>query len=238
MLVVGLRWIYKVKYAADGGVEKYKARFVAKGYAQKEGIDYEETFAPVAKYTSIRSVISLKKHMGWKIHQMDVKIAFLNGVIEEEAHQRLQGKPSYKIQHEGFGTDALFPGLDVWQQKGGIFLGQGRYATKILKRFKMQHCRPMATPMITNWKKIDASKDTEVDPTLYRQLIGSLMYLVNTRPDICYAVNTLSQFMVEPKRAHWAAAKHVLKYIRGTVEHGLMYTQGNDIRMSGFTDAD
>jgi hypothetical protein len=96
----------------------------------------------------------------------------------------------------------------------------------------------MATPMITNWKKIDASEDKDVDPTLYRQLIGSLMYLVNTRPDICYAVNTLSQFMVEPKRAHWAAAKHVLRYIQGTVDYGLLYTRGKDIRLSGFTDAD
>eukprot|EP00253_Pinus_taeda_P022757 PITA_22757 len=81
-------------------------------------------------------------------------------------------------------------------------------------------------------------KGKDVDPTLYRQLIGSLMYLVNTRPDICYAVNTLSQFMVEPKRAHWVAAKHVLKYIQGIVEHGLLYTRGNDITLSGFTDAD
>eukprot|EP00253_Pinus_taeda_P023864 PITA_23864 len=63
------------------------------------------------------------------------------------------------------------------------------------------------------------------------------MYLVNTRPDICHAVNTFSQFMVEPKRAHWAATKHVLRYIQGTVEHGLLYTQGDDIRLSGFTDA-
>eukprot|EP00253_Pinus_taeda_P024673 PITA_24673 len=131
-----------------------------------------------------------------------------------------------------------FLGLEVWQQKGEIFLGQGRYATEILKGLKMQDYRPMATPMITNWKKIDASEDKDVDPTLYRQLIGSLMYLVNTKPDICYAVNTLSQFMVEPKRAHWVAAKHVLKYIQGTVEHGLLYTRGNDIALSGFTDTD
>ena len=72
----------------------------------------------------------------------------------------------------------------------------------------------MATPMITNWKKIDASKNKDVDPTLYRQLIGSLMYLVNTKVDICYTVNTLSQFMVESKRAHWAAAKHILRYYK------------------------
>ena len=77
----------------------------------------------------------------------------------------------------------------------------------------MEDCRPMATPMITNSKKIDAPEDKEVDPTLYGQLIGSLMYLVNTRPDICYTVNTLSHFMVEPKRVHWAEAKRVLRYL-------------------------
>ena len=81
--MVGSRWNYKIKYAADSDVEKYKARFVAKGYAQKEGIDYEDTFAPVTRYTSIRTVISLTTQMGWEIHQMDVKTAFLNGVIEE-----------------------------------------------------------------------------------------------------------------------------------------------------------
>lgn len=143
-----------------------------------------------------------------------------------------------KFDMKDLGQMHYFLGLEVWQQKGEIFLGQGRYATKILKRFRMQDCRSMATPMITNWKKIDASKDKDVDTTLYRQLIESLMYLVNTRPDICYAVNTLSQFMVELKRVHWAAAKHVLRYIQGTVDYGLLYTRSKDIRLSGFTDAD
>ena len=87
--------MYKIKYGADGSVEKYKARFVVKGYAQKEGIDYEETFAPVARYTSIRTVVSLAAQMGWEIHQMDVKTTFLNGEIEEEV---------YIEQPEGFET--------------------------------------------------------------------------------------------------------------------------------------
>ena len=76
----------KIKYVADGSVEKYKARFVAKGYARKEGIEYEETFAPVARYTSIWTIVSLAAQMGWEIHQMDVKTTFLNGEIEEEVY--------------------------------------------------------------------------------------------------------------------------------------------------------
>ena len=84
--IVTSKCIYKIKHAANGNIENYKERFVARGFSQKEGEDYDETFAPVARYTSIRSVISIAFVMGWKLHQMDVKIAFLNGVIEEEVY--------------------------------------------------------------------------------------------------------------------------------------------------------
>ena len=84
--VVSSKWLFKIKHAADGSIEKYKARFVARGFSQKEGIDYEETFAPVARYTSIRTIIALAAKMKWKLHQMDVKTTFLNGVIEEEVY--------------------------------------------------------------------------------------------------------------------------------------------------------
>jgi hypothetical protein len=84
--VVLFRWLFKIKHAADGSIEKYKARFVARGFSQKEGIDYEETFAPVARYTSIRTIISLAAKIKWKLHQMDVKTTFLNGVIKEEVY--------------------------------------------------------------------------------------------------------------------------------------------------------
>ena len=85
-LVVGSIWIYKVKKVADGSVYKYKAIFVAQGFSQVEGIDYEETFAPVAWYSSIRSILALSAQMGWQIHQMDVKTTFLNVFIEEEVY--------------------------------------------------------------------------------------------------------------------------------------------------------
>ena len=76
--VVTSKWIYKINHAADGSIEKYKARFMARGFSQKEGIDYEETFASISRYTSIRLILSLAAMMKWKIHQMDVKTAFLN----------------------------------------------------------------------------------------------------------------------------------------------------------------
>ena len=89
--VVTSKWIYKIKHAADGSIDKYKARFVARGFSQKEGIDYEETFAPVARYTSIRVIMALAAKLGWKLHHMDVKTTFLNGVVEEKVYveQRL-----------------------------------------------------------------------------------------------------------------------------------------------------
>eukprot|EP00253_Pinus_taeda_P021254 PITA_21254 len=191
--------------------------------------------------------------MSWKIHQMDVKTAFLNGFIQEEDIEQPQGfevhgKESHVcrlkkalyglkqaprawysridtyLQGMGFTKSAerliehckrdlatefemkdiglmhYFLGLGVWQEEGHFFLGQGKYIVDILSRFHMEDCRPMSTPMITNWKKLHASDSELVDPTLYRQLIGSLMCLVNTRPDICFAVNTMSQFMCEPRK--------------------------------------
>jgi hypothetical protein len=84
--VVSSKWLFKIKHVVDGSLEKYKARFVARGFSQKEGIDYEETFFHVALYTSIRTIIALAAKMKWKLHQMDVKTTFLNGVIEEEVY--------------------------------------------------------------------------------------------------------------------------------------------------------
>jgi hypothetical protein len=84
--VVTSKWIYKINHTTDGSIEKHKARFVARRFSQVEGIDYEETFAPVTRYTSIRTIIALATSMGWRLHQMDVKTTFLNGEIEEEVY--------------------------------------------------------------------------------------------------------------------------------------------------------
>ena len=101
----------------------------------------------------------------------------------------------------------------------------------------MVHCKPMSIPLVSNWRNIDASALDRFDPTLYH-LIRFPMYLVNTRPDISFAVNSLSRSMVEPRRVHWTAVKHILCYIRGTLEYGLVYERRGSVQLVGFIDVD
>jgi protein associated with RNAse G/E len=107
-----------------------------------------------------------------------------------------------------------FLGLKVWQSPEEIFLNPGKYVVEILKRFDMMDCKAMSTPMETNLKLLANTSSKIVDVTLYKQMIGSLMYLMNTRPVIRFVVNTLSRYLVEPERVHLVAAKHVTRYLK------------------------
>ena len=131
-----------------------------------------------------------------------------------------------------------FLGLEVWQRNAGIFLNQGKYTVEILKRFRMMDCKPMTTPMNSNLKLLHDDSSELFDPIVYRQLIGSLMYLVNTRPDICFAVNALSQYMVAPILVHWTSTKHVHRYLKGIIGYGLSYVSDRKMELLGYTDSD
>jgi hypothetical protein len=113
--------------------------------------------------------------------------------------------------------------LEIWQRDGQFFMFQGKYAREILGKFHMEGCKPMDTPLPGNWRKEDATSGEIMDDTVYQQLVGLLMYLVNTRPNIFYVVNQLSQVMVKPTKIFWKEGKHVLRYVRGTYEYGLWY---------------
>ena len=104
---------------------------------------------------------------------------------------------------------------------------------EILKIFDMLDCKAMATPMDTNLKLLSDELSELVDVTQYRQIIGSLMYLTNTRPDICFVVNTLSQNLVKPRCVHLIVAKHVMRYLKGTIEFGLYYDRDHDYKLYG-----
>jgi hypothetical protein len=131
-----------------------------------------------------------------------------------------------------------FLGLEVWQKLNEIFLSQGKYAVEILKRFEMMECKSVPTPTATNLKLLSDTSSKTVDVTMYMWMIGSLMYLTNTRPYICFEVNTLSQYMVEPRHVHLIAAKHILRYFKGTIDFGIRYVSDHKIRLQGYVDSD
>ena len=109
---------------------------------------------------------------------------------------------SAEFEMKDLGLMHYFLGLAIWQKPDAILVSQGKYTVDILRRFGMMDSKSMSTPMTTNLKKLSSDDSDLVDPTMYHQLIGSLMYLVNTRPDICFVVSTLSQYMCEPRQIH------------------------------------
>ena len=126
----------------------------------------------------------------------------------------------------------------MWKSPEGIFLNQGKYEVEILKIFDMLDCKVMAIPMDTNLRLLFDETSELVDMTHYRQIIGSLMYLTNTSPDICFAVNTLIQYLVKHRRVHLIATKHVMRYLKGMIDLGLYYGRDHDYKLYGYTDSD
>ena len=124
--------------------------------------------------------------------------------------------------------------------KGEVFLSQGKYTVDVLRRLGMIDYKFMSTPMVYNIKKLNESDSGSdlIDPTIYKQLIVLLMHLIHTIPDICYDVSNLSQFMYEPRHRHWVAAKHVLKYFRGSIAYGLRYASSGGVMLLCYSTSD
>ncbi|CAJ2632851.1 unnamed protein product [Trifolium pratense] len=323
---IDVKWVYKVKQNPEGQVVKYKARLVAKGFLQKQGLDYDEVFSPVARHETIRLVIALACSRRWPLFHLDVKSAFLNGPLEEDVYVKqppgfeLKGKEDkvlklnkalYGLKQaprawnkridlffvvQGFvkcsveygvyvkhsdkkhmliiclyvddllvtgsslaeiedfksqmksefemtdlGKLTYFLGMELLYTAKGVILHQAKYATEILRKFEMLDCNSSVTPADTRLKlEIDENSDT-VDSTIFRQLIGSLRYLCQTRPDISYAVGYVSRFMSKPLKPHLLAAKRILRYINGTIHYGVLFPYSKDsvkLELNGFSDAD
>jgi len=144
-----------------------------------------------------------------------------------------------KFEMKDLGLMHYFLDLEVWKNLGEIFLSQGKYIVKLLERCQMVDCKFASTPMELNFKKLCGSV---VGPELeniskYRKLVGGLMFLVNPHPGINFTMNILSQFMVEPHHIPWIAAKNLLRYLQGKINHRLRYTVGN-LRLHGYTNVD
>ncbi|XP_019173231.1 PREDICTED: uncharacterized protein LOC109168701 [Ipomoea nil] len=310
------------KTDAAGNIARNKARLVTQGYSQIEGIDYDETFAPVARLESIRLLLSIACALKFKLFQMDVKTAFLNGYLSEDIYvaqpkgfedphhpdyvyklqKALYGlkqapkawyerltqyllQNNYKrggsdktlfIKRSGkhitiaqvyvddivFGstqpgeTDQLvkvmqqefemsmigeltyFLGLQVSQTKEGIFISQEKYAKNLLSKFGLESAKDARTPISTTTKLFKDEKGTSVDPTMYRSMIGSLLYLTASRPDIMVSVGMCARYQADPKESHLKAVKRIIKYVKGTINYGIWYSSDTNLNLAGYSDAD
>lgn len=131
-----------------------------------------------------------------------------------------------------------FLGIEAKQGDYMITISQKKYAMELLVKFNMSDSITAATPMEVGLKLTKDGHEEKVDPTLYRSLVGCLMYLTATRPDIMFSVSLVSRFMEDPKRSHWEAAKRILRYVKGSLNHGIKFSFVQDPRLLGFSDSD
>jgi len=129
-------------------------------------------------------------------------------------------------------------GIEVVKTKQGIWLVQRHYALEMLAKYGMMACKPMSTPLEQNMKLRDDCGDEVEDITMYRKMVGSLIYMTITRPDLSYAVGLVSQFMQSPRKPHLDAVRRILRYVKATAHYGLFYEHGRDLDVHGYTDVD
>ncbi|GKD81016.1 putative ribonuclease H-like domain-containing protein [Tanacetum coccineum] len=319
---IGTKWVFRNKKDKRGIVIRNKARLVAQGHRQEEGIDYEEVFAPVARIEAIRLFLAYASFMGFLVYQMDVKSAFLYGTIKEEVyvtqppgfkdpdhpdkvykvvkalyglHQAprawyetlanyllgngfKRGKIDQtlfikkqkgdillvhvyvddiifgstnkelctafeklmkdKFQMSSMGELTFFLGLQVQQKEDGIFISQDKYVAEILKKFNYTDVKSASTLVDLEKPLVKDGDADDVDVHLYRSMIGSLMYLTTSRPDIMFAVCACARFQVTPKTSHLLAVKRIFRYLKGKPTLGLWYSRDSPFELVAYTDSD
>ncbi|GJX08246.1 putative ribonuclease H-like domain-containing protein [Tanacetum coccineum] len=320
--VIGTKWVFRNKRDERSIVVKNKARLVAQGFRQEEGIDYDEVFAPVARIEAIRLFLAFASYMGFTVYQMDVKSAFLYGTIEEEVyvhqppgfvdpahpnkvykvikalyglHQAprawyetlssflmengfrrgtidktlfIKKKKSdimlvqvyvddiifgstkksmctefeecmhKRFQMSSMGELTFFLGLQVKQLPEGIFISQDKYVADILKKFDFLSIRTATTPIESNKPLVKDEDGVDVDVHVYRSMIGSLMYLTASRPDIMFAVCACARFQVTPKASHLNAVKRIFRYLKHQPKLGLWYPRDSPFELEAYSDSD
>nr|GEX53236.1 retrovirus-related Pol polyprotein from transposon TNT 1-94 [Tanacetum cinerariifolium] len=261
--IIRLKWLWKNKKDEDQIVIRNKARLVAKGYAQVEGIDFEESFAPVACLEAVQIFIAYVAHKSFPIFQMDVKTIFLNGPLKEEVYVAQPNgfvdpdhpENVYRLRKALYGlkqaprawcdelskfltSKGFTKGLQLHQSPSGTFINQAKYTLEILHKHGMDKDQSIGTPMATK-PKLDADlSGNPVDQTDYRSKIGSLMYLTSSRPDIVKALCFCARYQSRPTEKHLKEVKRIFIYLRGTVHMGLWYPKDSSFELTAFSDAD
>ncbi|GJU75845.1 putative ribonuclease H-like domain-containing protein [Tanacetum coccineum] len=212
---IGTKWVYQNKKDERGVVVRNKARLVAQGHRQEEGIDYDEF-----------------KSM-WMI-SLWVTRKILVGVWCDEFEALMKSR----FQMSSMGELTFFLGLQVKQKPDGIFISQDKYVAEILKKFDFANVKTASTPIETQKPLVKDEEANDVDVHLYRSMIGSLMYLTASRPDIMFAVCACSRFQVTPKTSHLSAVKRIFRYLKGKPKLGLWYPRVSSFDLESYSDSD
>ncbi|CAL8998460.1 unnamed protein product [Prunus brigantina] len=244
---VGCRWVFTVKYNADGTVERYKARLVAKGFTQTYGVDYHDTFAHVAKMNTVRVLLSLAVNLDWTLRQFDANtdhtlfikhkagkvtslIIYVDDMImtgdDTVEIEELQKLLASEFEMKDLGSLKYFLGVEVTRSKHGLFLSQRKYVMDLLADTRMLDCKPVDTPIVENHKLGVYVDQVPTNKERYQRLVGRLIYLSLTRPDIAYAISVASQFMHSPSEDHMAAVMRILSYLKSAPGRDRRSTSG------------
>ncbi|GKD52418.1 ribonuclease H-like domain-containing protein, partial [Tanacetum coccineum] len=260
---IGSKWVFKIKYKSNGEIERYnKARLVAKGFGQKEGIDYDEILSHVMKMSNVRCFINMNVQNSWDLFQIDVNNAFLYGDLTEDVYMipplvyvddivitennndeilKFKTFLNHKFKIKDLGELKKFLGIEVLKNKNGLCLNQRKYCIELLHEYGLLACKLVATPMPENG--ILSHKETDNDKflkniTSYQKIVGKLIYLYNTRPEIAYFVHCLSQHMHSPFQSHFEAVLKVLRYLKYAPGAGIVYSKSRISSISASSNSD
>ncbi|GJT43151.1 retrovirus-related pol polyprotein from transposon TNT 1-94 [Tanacetum coccineum] len=219
---IKLKWIYKVKTDKFNGVLKNKARLVAQGFRQEEGIDFEESFAPVARIEAIRIFVANAANKNMKIFQMD----------DNPSHV-------YKLKKALYGLKQAPRAWITNFSKSQRHLPKPiKYASEVIKKYGLLTSDSVDTPIMEKNKLDEDLQGTPVDATLYRGMIGSLMYLTSSRLDLIYAVCLCARYQAKPTEKHLNTVKWIFRYLKGTINMGLWYSKDVGMSLTAYVDAD
>nr|GEY71073.1 copia protein [Tanacetum cinerariifolium] len=217
--VINMKWLWKNKRDEENIVIRNKSLLVAKGYAQKEGVDFEESFARAARLEAVRLFIAYAAHKSFTVYQMDVKTTFLYGPLKEEV---------YVNQPDGF--------VDPYNPDKIYRLKKALYGLKQALRAWYDE---FSNFLVSKGFSKDADlSGTPIDQTKYHSMVGALMYLTANRPDIMHATCYCACYQAKPTEKHLTAVKRIFRYLKDTIHMGLWYPKDTGFELTAFSDSD